>query len=72
MNALFQALGLLLLGYIVVAVLSGAVYARSGLGSHSHRRRATAALLVGNSRLWVAVPGSDVLVLKTLAGVLTP
>jgi hypothetical protein len=38
MNALFRALGLLLAGYIVVAVLNGAVYAKSGVWGRTFRR----------------------------------
>jgi hypothetical protein len=38
MNALFRALGLLLAGYIVVAVLSGAVYAKSGVWGRTFKR----------------------------------
>jgi len=38
MSALFRALGLLLLGYIVVAVLSGAVYARSRVWGRTFTR----------------------------------
>ena len=38
MNALFRALGLLLAGYIVVAVLSGALYAKSGVWGRSFKR----------------------------------
>lgn len=38
MTALFQALGLLVAGYIVVAVLSGAVYAKSGVWGRTFRR----------------------------------
>ena len=38
MNTLFGALGLLLAGYIVVAVLSGAVYAKSGVWGRTFRR----------------------------------
>jgi hypothetical protein len=38
MNTLFGALGLLLAGYIVVAVLSGAVYAKSGLWGRTFTR----------------------------------
>ena len=38
MNAVFQALGLLLAGYIVVAVLHGAVYAKSGIWGRTFRR----------------------------------
>ena len=38
MNTLFRALGLLLAGYIVVAVLSGAVYAKSAVWGRTFRR----------------------------------
>jgi succinate dehydrogenase/fumarate reductase cytochrome b subunit len=38
MSALFRVLGLLLAGYIVVAVLSGAVYAKSAVWGRTFRR----------------------------------
>ena len=38
MNGLFKALGLLLAGYVVIAGLSGAVYAKSGVWGDTFRR----------------------------------
>lgn len=38
MNGLFKALGLLLAGYVAIAVLSGSVYAKSGVWGRTLRR----------------------------------
>ena len=38
MNVLFKALGLLLAGYVLTAILSGAVYAKSGVWGRTFRR----------------------------------
>jgi hypothetical protein len=38
MNVLFKALGLLLAGYVVMAVLRGAVYAKSAVWGRTFRR----------------------------------
>ena len=38
MNGLFKTLGLLLAGYVVIAVLSGTVYAKSGVWGRTFRR----------------------------------
>jgi hypothetical protein len=37
-NGLFRALGLLLAGYVVAAVLIGEVYAKSGVAGRTFRR----------------------------------
>jgi hypothetical protein len=37
-NVFFKVLGLLLAGYVVMAVLSGAVYAKSGVWGRTFRR----------------------------------
>ena len=38
MNVFFKALGLLVAGYVLMAVLSGAVYAKSGVWVRTFRR----------------------------------
>jgi hypothetical protein len=38
MNVLFKALGLLLAGYVVMAVLNGTVYAKSAVWGRTFRR----------------------------------
>jgi hypothetical protein len=38
MNVLFKAPGFLLVGYVVVAVLSGAAYTKSGVWGRTFRR----------------------------------
>lgn len=65
MNGLFKALGLLLAGYVVIAGLSGAVYAKSGVWGDTFRRldRPLAAVLCGGTvgpnpldrRYWSAI-----------------
>lgn len=38
MNGLFTALGVLVAGYVVLAVLNGSVYAKSGVWGRTFRR----------------------------------
>jgi len=38
MHGLFKALGLLVAGYVLIAILSGAVYVKSGIWSRAFRR----------------------------------
>ncbi|MEP6549418.1 MAG: hypothetical protein ABJD53_18310 [Gammaproteobacteria bacterium] len=49
MNGLFKALGLLLAGYVGIAVLSGSVYAKSGVWGRTFRRTD------GPLRYWSAI-----------------
>ena len=55
MNFLFKALGFVLAGYVVIAVLCGEVYAKSGVWGRTFRR------MDGPRRYWSAIAAYTVL-----------
>lgn len=55
MNVFFKTLGLLLAGYVVISVLNGAVYAKSGVWGRTFRR------MDGPLRYWSAIAAYTVL-----------